>query len=135
MDEVANYESFLRLLEMIDIARSRKYDLLSLIEDANTLAIDLLPFGQEGEDNRTSGAPIDHFSKLSPPVKTHIMWLHQSLQRTNLVLDAAMNTFRTLFGNSFPLNGSLRQSNNKIAQDRLKEKLEAVLTDCNAQIS
>jgi hypothetical protein len=101
LDDVANYDAFLSLLNVIDIVRNRKRDILLLIEDANTLAIDQLPFGvgdDEAEEiERTTARSVN----LSPSAKDHLLWLQRSLERTNLVLYTVMDYFRTLYGESF----------------------------------
>jgi DIRP len=127
-DEVANYDSFLALLEMIDVARCRKDELLSLIEDANTLAIAALPFGQTDEAFSSNGTTVESV-KFSQSTKDHLLWLINSLQRTNLVLDASTNTFRTLYGDFFVPSRELRSDSiEKTERIRLLEKAEAVLT-------
>jgi DIRP len=127
VDEVANYDSFLSLLEMMDVARSRKHELLSLVEDANTLAITALPFGQADEAFGGNGTTVESV-KLSQSTKDHLHWLINSLQRTNLVLDASVNTFRTLYGGSFVPYGALHSSKIDHTEfERLMEKAEAVL--------
>lgn len=128
VDEVANYDSFLTLLETMDVARRRKHEILSLVADANTLAITALPFGQSDEAFRSNATTVESI-KLSHSTKDHLRWLINSLQRTNLVLDASMSTFRTLFGDSFVPNEAFRSSNIDTAERiRLMKKAEAVLT-------
>ena len=90
LETVAEYDSFLTLMETVDEARKRKDGLLSLIEDASTLMVDSLPFG-EGESR----------SKLSPEAQAHLVWLRGNLEQTNCVLATATDYLRTLFGDAY----------------------------------
>jgi DIRP len=97
VEAIANQDAFLALLEIIDMSRIRKYEILSLISDANTLAVDILPFGDDEESEQT--VPI-----LSKNVRDHIQWLHSNLNQTNQVLCAATDIFQALY------DGSLRHT-------------------------
>jgi hypothetical protein len=91
LEEVANHGAFVSLLEVIDTARNRKRDLLSLIEDANTLMVGHLPFG----DDDAPGVC------LSRPAEEHISWLRTNLERTDQVLDTALEYLRVLYGAAY----------------------------------
>lgn len=91
LEEIANHEAFITLLEVIDTARNRKSDLLTLIEDANALMVDLLPFGED------SSTRVD----LSSRVNSHILWLRKNLDQTNQVLAVSMQYLRSLYGNVY----------------------------------
>lgn len=91
LEVVANHEAFVSLLETIDIARNRKRNILSLIEDANGLMVANLPFGDDDAPSLC----------LSRPTEDHITWLRTNLERTNQVLDVAMEYLRTLHGEAY----------------------------------
>lgn len=91
LDEIASHDAFVTLLEVIDTARNRKNDLLALIEDANTLMVNRLPFG----DNSSS------FVDLSHDTNEHVCWLRKNLAQTNQVLEVAIQHLRMLYGNAY----------------------------------
>ena len=93
VEEVANRDAFLTLMEVIDIAGIHKSDILSLIADANTLMVDFLPFGEEDERMEQS-IPV-----LFKPTEDYLQWLHDNLSRTNHVLGVATDFFQSLYGN------------------------------------
>jgi hypothetical protein len=95
-DDAANYDAFLTLLEVIDMARTRLWDILSMIAAANTLAIDLLPFGHDDVGKIERSMPI-----ISKAEQDHIQWLHSNLNRTKYFLGVAMGYFQSLYGDSF----------------------------------
>jgi hypothetical protein len=90
-EQVAEHEAFLTLLEIVDTARARKSALLDLIDDAKTLAVDRLPFGEDAATNAV----------LSPDTEQHVKWLRLNLERTNEVLDAALGYLRMLYGPAY----------------------------------
>lgn len=109
LEETANRDAFLTLMEVIDTAGIHKSDILSLIADANTLAIDFLPFGEEDDQMERS------FPVLSKQTEDFLQWLHVHLSRTNQVLDVATEYFQSLYGNS------LFRAHNKTRNDEFSE--------------
>jgi hypothetical protein len=91
LEAVANHDAFISLLEVIDTARNRKRGVLSLIEDANTLMVAHLPFG----DDDAAGLC------LSRPAEDYISWLRTNLERTDQVLDVAMEYLRAMYGGAY----------------------------------
>ena len=104
LEEAANDDAFLTLMEVIDTVGMRKSDILSLISDANTLAVDFLPFGEEEEQNEEST------SIMSDETKDYLHWLHDNLRRTNDILVCATDYFQTLYGDSFSLTDTKTRS-------------------------
>lgn len=104
LEEAANDDAFLTLMEVIDTVGMRKSDILSLISDANTLAIDFLPFGEEDEQNEESTFI------MSDETKDYLHWLHDNLRRTNDILVCATDYFQTLYGDSFSLTDAKTRS-------------------------
>lgn len=92
LEDAANHDSFLTLMEVIDTAGMRKSDILSLIADANTLAVDFLPFGEE-DDHTEQSDPV-----LSEATQDYLQWLHDNLRKTSHILNQAMDYFQTLYG-------------------------------------
>jgi hypothetical protein len=92
LEDAANHDSFLTLMEVIDTAGMRISDILSLIADANTLAVDFLPFGEEGDHTEQSD-PV-----LSEATQDYLQWLHDNLRRTSQILNLATDYFQTLYG-------------------------------------
>jgi hypothetical protein len=90
-EDIAEHEAFITLLDVIETARSRKKELLGLIEDANALMTDQLPFG--GHDSSVVN--------LSDSAKKHLRWLWTNLGRTNKVLDTSLKHLRTLYGDVY----------------------------------
>ena len=90
LEAVANYDAFVTLMEVVDAARKRKLELLSLVEDANALLVNRLPFG-DGGDN----------TELSLEAKEHLRWLRANLEQTERVLRSASDYLRILFGNAY----------------------------------
>jgi hypothetical protein len=93
-DDAANYDAFLTLLEVIDLARFRMRDILPMISDANTCAIDLLPFG----DDERKDQPTAVISKTE---HDHLQWLHGNWHRTKYIMGVGMEYFQQLYGDSF----------------------------------
>lgn len=91
LDDVANYDAFLTLMEVIDSAGMRTADILSLISDANTLAIEYLPFGEENDKPNQPG-PF-----LSATTQEYLQWLHDNLRKTSRTLNVATDYFHTLY--------------------------------------
>jgi DIRP len=91
-DTIANQEAFLTLLEVIDIARNRKGDLLTSIEDANALLVNNLPMGE------IDGAPK---RVLSHETQEHLRWLLFNLERTDYILGSALKQLRLLYGSAY----------------------------------
>jgi hypothetical protein len=104
LEEAANDDAFLTLMEVIDTVGMRKSDILSLISDANTLAVDFLPFGEEEEQNEESTFI------MSDETKDYLHWLHDNLRRTNDILVCATDYFQTLYGDSFALTDTKTRS-------------------------
>lgn len=94
LEETANRDAFLTLLEVIESAGMRKSDILSLIADANTLAVDFLPFGEDVEHAEQS-IPI-----LFKATQDYLTWLHDNLRQTNEILSFATDYFQSLYGSS-----------------------------------
>jgi hypothetical protein len=92
LEETANRDAFLTLMEVIETAGIHKSDILSLIADANTLAVDFLPFG-EVDDRMEQSVPV-----LSKATQAYLQWLHDNLSRTNQLLGIATDYFQSLFG-------------------------------------
>jgi len=90
LEEVADYDSFLTLMEVIDAGRKRKLELLVLIEDASALMVNRLPFGDGGET-----------PELSSETKEHVAWLKANLEQTNAVLSTATDYLRILYGETY----------------------------------
>jgi hypothetical protein len=94
LEETANRDAFLTLMEVIDTAAIHKANVLSLIADANTLAVGFLPFGDENDQIERS------IPSLSKATQDYLVWLHENLGRTNQVLSVAINYFQSLYGSS-----------------------------------
>jgi len=90
LETVAEYDSFLTLMETVDAARKRKEELLGLIDDANALMVNSLPFGDGG-----------NVIALSAEAKAHLAWLRSNLEQTNRVLMTATDYLRVLFGEAY----------------------------------
>jgi hypothetical protein len=91
LEDVANHDAFVTLLEVIETARNRKRDLLSLIEDANNLAL-------AGKSNDVNGDVSKHV--VSETTREHMSWVRDNLDRTDLILQTATNFLRTLYSDS-----------------------------------
>jgi hypothetical protein len=91
LDDVANHDAFVTLLEVLETARNRKRDLLSLIEDANNLAL-------AGTSNNVNGGVSEHV--VSETTREHMSWVRDNLDRTELILQTAMHFLRTLYSDS-----------------------------------
>ncbi len=103
LEEAAIDDAFLTLMEVIDTVGMRKSDILSLISDANTLAVDFLPFGEEEQNEEST-------SITSEETKDYLQWLHDNLRRTNDILVCATDYFQTLYGDSFSLTDTKTRS-------------------------
>lgn len=90
LETVAEYDSFLNLIEVVDEARKRKEELIGLFADANALMVNSLPFGDGGIT-----------TQLSSQAKEHLAWLRSNLEQTNRVLATATEYLRTLFGEAY----------------------------------
>lgn len=93
LDKIANHEAFTSLLEVIDMARNRKHDLLACLEDTNALMVGNLPFG----DSDDSSMPASY----SCPLEMHVAWIRTNLEETNRILATAMKYLRTLYGEAY----------------------------------
>jgi len=91
LEVVADRDAFVTLMEVVDVARSRKLELLGLIEDASALMVNRLPFGDGGGGN----------TELSPEAKEHLGWLRANLVQTEQVLNSASDYLRMLYGNAY----------------------------------
>jgi hypothetical protein len=82
LDDVANHDAFVTLLEVIDTARDRKRDLLLLLDEVNA-----------------------HTSELQEPLsrdaRAHVSWLRSNLDRTDVVLRSAMAYLQSLYSEAF----------------------------------
>jgi hypothetical protein len=91
LDDVANHDAFVTLLEVIDTARNRKRDLLALIEGANNLAL-------AGKSNDVYGVVSER--AVSGTTREHMSWVRDNLDRTDLILQTATHFLRTLYSDS-----------------------------------
>ena len=85
VDQVAENEAFLTLLNTIDQARRRKGDILSILEDTNAFVL------------RHHRNVEKQLPRLSKPAQDHLQWLVANLDRTNSVLRTALNHLHTLY--------------------------------------
>lgn len=91
LEAVAECDSFVTLMEVVDAARKRKCEVLGLIEDANAFVVNRLPHG-EGEEETF---------EWSPSAKEHLDWLFETLEQTNRIIADGLLYLRTLYGNVY----------------------------------
>jgi hypothetical protein len=87
VEEIAENEAFLKLISIIEKTTRRKKDLLAIINDSNQLL---------GHQVKTDCKP-----EMSATTREHIDWILDNLERTNQVLNTAMNHLRIIYGEAY----------------------------------
>lgn len=91
MEKVAERETLVTLMSIIDAATTRKTMLLDLMEKFNVLLVDRLPFGE--------GPPVNHV--MSGYFEKHYAWLKANLDITNHCLDKALSYLQAMYGKAY----------------------------------
>lgn len=125
LEVVADYDGFLTLMEVVDAARKRKLELLGLLEDANALMVNRLPFGDGARDS----------PELSRGAKEHLAWLRSNLEQTNQVLRSASDYLRLLFGDSYLPTQPTQPSNDRDMSLQLLQSALAARSNQTSQLS
>jgi len=96
-EEVAEHESLVTLMALIDASFSRKKMILGAIEEVHTIMVQHLPFGEDPSI----------VQKTSEKVDQHYTWLLANLEATNQVLETALGHLRTLYGKAYLVQRSV----------------------------
>jgi hypothetical protein len=91
LEEVAEREAFVTLMSCIETASARKKMLLNAMEDFNAHMAQRLPFGDD-----SSVAPA-----MPPQEKRHYTWLLANLEQTNRLLERALSSLRSMYGDAY----------------------------------
>lgn len=91
VEKVAEKETLVTLMAIVDCATSRKEMLLDVMEKFNVLLADRLPFG--------TGAPSNHI--ISGYFEKHFSWLRANLEATNKTLDLAEFYLNKMYSKAF----------------------------------
>jgi hypothetical protein len=89
--KVAERETLVTLLSVIEVATSRKARLLKLMDKFNCLLVDRLPYG--------AGAPSNHV--ISDYFEGHYAWLEANLRATNHSLDRAIAYLKVMYAGAY----------------------------------
>jgi hypothetical protein len=91
LEEVAEHEALLRLMSCIETASARKKMLLDAMEDFNAHMAQRLPFGDDS--SAKSAMPLQE--------EQHYTWLLSNLEQTNRLLQRALRSLRTMYGDAY----------------------------------
>lgn len=91
LEEVAEHEALLTLMSCVETASARKKMLLDAMEDFNAHMAQRLPFG-----DASSGKPA-----LPLQEEQHYTWLLANLEQTNRLLERALRSLRTMYGDAY----------------------------------
>ena len=91
VEKVAERETLVTLMAIIDAGTSRKEMLLDVMEKFNILLVDRLPFGE--------GPPTNHV--ISGYFEKHFSWLRANLETTNQSLDLAQFYLKRMYGKAY----------------------------------
>jgi 5'-deoxynucleotidase YfbR-like HD superfamily hydrolase len=91
VEKVAEKETLVALLSVIEVATSRKARLLKLMDKFNCLLVDRLPYG--------AGAPSNHV--ISDYFEGHYAWLEANLKATNHSLDRAIAYLKVMYAGAY----------------------------------
>lgn len=91
IEKVAERETLVTLMTIIDAAITRKTLLLDLLEKFNIRCVDCLPFGEGRSANL----------RLSGLLESHHAWLRANLEVTNRSLDIAHAYLQIMYGKSY----------------------------------
>jgi hypothetical protein len=91
VEKVAERETLVTLMSMIDAAVTRKTMILDTMEKFNALLVDRLPFGE--------GPPANHV--ISGYFEKHYAWLRANLELTNRSLDLALVYLQVMYGKAY----------------------------------
>lgn len=91
IEKVAERETLVTLMAIIDAATSRKAMLLNVMGKFNALLVDRLPFGE--------GPPPNHV--ISGYFEKHFAWLRANLEMTNQTLDLSLSYMKVMYGKAY----------------------------------
>lgn len=91
VEKVAERETLVTLMSIIETATARKAMLLDVVEKFSALLVDRLPFGE--------GPPSNHV--ISGYFETHFAWLRANLEETNNTLDRAISFVKLMYGKAY----------------------------------
>ena len=91
VEKVAERETLVTLMSIIDTATSRKAMLLDVMEKFSALLVDRLPFGE--------GPPSNHV--ISGYFESHFAWLRANLLETNKALNRAVSVMKLMYGKAY----------------------------------
>ncbi|CAB9529670.1 PHD and ring finger domains 1 [Seminavis robusta] len=91
VEKVAERETLVSLLSIIEAATGRKERLLKCMDKFNCLLVERLPFG--------GGAPPNHI--ISEYYHSHYAWLEANLQSTNHSLDRAHSYLEVMYSGAY----------------------------------
>lgn len=91
LEEVAEHEALTTLMSCVETATARKKMLLDAMEDFNAHMAQRLPFGD------------DSSAKPAMPLQEekHYTWLLANLEQTNRLLERALRSLRTMYGDAY----------------------------------
>jgi hypothetical protein len=91
LEEVAEHEALLTLMRCVETASARKKMLLDAMEDFNAHMAQRLPFGDD-----SSAKP-----EMPLQEEQHFTWLLANLEQTNRLLERALRSLRTMYGDAY----------------------------------
>jgi hypothetical protein len=91
LEKVAEHEALLTLMSCVETASARKKMLLDAMEDFNAHMAQRLPFGDD--------APAK--PAMPPQEEQHYTWLLANLEQTNRLLERALRSLRTMYGDAY----------------------------------
>ena len=91
VEKVAERETLVELMSIVEAATSRKARLLNLLDKFNCLLVDKLPFG--------AGAPVNHV--ISDYFEGHYVWLEANLMATNHSLERAIAYLKVMYAGTY----------------------------------
>ena len=91
VENVAERETLVSLMSIIDMATERKAMLLDVMEKFSALLVDRLPFGE--------GPPSNHV--ISGYFERHFAWLRANLEVTNHTLERAQGYLKVMYGAAY----------------------------------
>lgn len=91
VEKVAERETLVTLMSIIETATKRKAMLLDVMEKFSALLVDRLPFGE--------GPPSNHV--ISGYFEQHFAWLRANLETTNSTLSRAVGFMKVMYGKAY----------------------------------
>ncbi|CAB9499310.1 PHD and ring finger domains 1 [Seminavis robusta] len=116
VEKVAERETLVSLLSIIEAATGRKERLLKCMDKFNCLLVERLPFG--------GGAPPNHI--ISEYYHSHYAWLEANLQSTNHSLDRAHSYLKVMYSGAYSAtSGDVKA----VKDDVMKRFVESCLAE------